>query len=136
MFRSRLAVKIGLLIVAVLIIGFGASTIVTIQRESDALVEQNKIAARRLTATVVASAFAIHRRIAQLNEEYGGIFPSVQLHTGVNTGAALVGATKLGTGAGKRWTCTATGPTTNVAARFAGSAQDGEIVAGIYEKIA
>ncbi len=31
---------------------------------------------------------------------------------------------------GQRWTFTATGPTTNVAARFAGSAQGGEIVVG------
>jgi class 3 adenylate cyclase/HAMP domain-containing protein len=76
------------------------------------------------------AAFAIHQRTAQLNEEYGGIFPPVQLHMGVNTGEALVGATKLGTGAGQRWTFTATGPTTNVAARFAGSAQGGEIVVG------
>ena len=55
MFRSRLAIKIGLLIAIVLILGFGASTIVTIRRESDALIDQNKIAARRLTTAVVAS---------------------------------------------------------------------------------
>src|SRR5436309_333290 len=76
------------------------------------------------------AAFAIHQRTASLNEEYGGIFPPIQLHMGINTGEALVGATKLGTGAGQRWTFTATGPTTNVAARFAGSAQGGEIVVG------
>jgi class 3 adenylate cyclase/HAMP domain-containing protein len=76
------------------------------------------------------AAFAIHQRTASLNEEYDGIFPSVQLHMGINTGEALVGATKLGTGAGQRWTFTATGPTTNLAARFAGSAQGGEIVVG------
>ena len=35
--------------------GFGLSTIVTIKRESDLLVEQSKTAARRLMATVVAS---------------------------------------------------------------------------------
>ena len=55
MFRSRLALKITLLIVAVLIVGFGISTVVTIQRESAALVEQNKQAVRRLTQTLVAS---------------------------------------------------------------------------------
>ncbi|HET7341279.1 MAG TPA: HAMP domain-containing protein, partial [Methylomirabilota bacterium] len=53
--RASLAVKISVLIVVVLIIGFGASTILTIQREADLLVEQNKMAARRLTATLVAS---------------------------------------------------------------------------------
>ncbi|OLC59607.1 MAG: hypothetical protein AUH77_01335 [Candidatus Rokubacteria bacterium 13_1_40CM_4_69_39] len=58
------------------------------------------------------------------------MFPPIMLHMGINTGEALVGATKLGTGAAQRWTFTATGPTTNVAARFAGSAQGGEIVVG------
>ena len=55
MFRPRLALKITVLIVAVLIVGFGVSTIVTIQRESEALIEQNKRAIRRLTQAVVAS---------------------------------------------------------------------------------
>jgi len=55
MLQARLAVKIAVLIVVVLIIGFGASTILTIQREADLLVEQSKMSARRLTATLVAS---------------------------------------------------------------------------------
>ncbi|HEY7365572.1 MAG TPA: adenylate/guanylate cyclase domain-containing protein [Methylomirabilota bacterium] len=72
------------------------------------------------------AAFAIRQKTGTLNEEYGGVFPPIQLHIGINSGEALVGATKLG----PRWTFTATGPTTNVAARFAGSAQAGEIVVG------
>ena len=76
------------------------------------------------------AAFAIRQRVVKLNEEYGGIFPPVQLHMGINTGDALVGATKLGGAGAQRWTFTATGPTTNLAARFAGSATDGEIVVG------
>ena len=55
MFRLRLTAKITVLIVVVLIIGFGASTIFTIRRESELLVEQSKESARRLIATVVAS---------------------------------------------------------------------------------
>src|SRR6266446_11000914 len=55
MVHARLAIKIGLLIVVVLIIGFGASMLVTIQRESVALIDQNKLGARRLTMAVVAS---------------------------------------------------------------------------------
>ena len=54
MLRGRLAVKISILIVAVFVIGFGASTFWTVQREAELLVEQNKMAARRLTATLVA----------------------------------------------------------------------------------
>ena len=72
------------------------------------------------------AAFAIRQRTGKLNEEYGGVFPPIQLHMGINTGESLVGATKMGT----RWTFTATGPTTNIAARFAGSATGGEIVVG------
>src|SRR5690349_12670205 len=55
MARSSLAAKTTLLIVLVLILGFGASTIVTIQRESDLLVDLNKRSVRRLTDTLVAS---------------------------------------------------------------------------------
>jgi class 3 adenylate cyclase/HAMP domain-containing protein len=76
------------------------------------------------------AAFAVRQRTAALNEEYGGVFPAIQLHMGINTGEALVGATKLGGAGSERWTFTATGPTTNVAARLAGSATGGEIVVG------
>ena len=52
---ASLTVKITVLIVIVLIVGLGISTILTIQRESDLLVEQSKAAARRLTMTLIAS---------------------------------------------------------------------------------
>ena len=52
---SRLTAKITLVIVVVLIAGFGASTMWSIRRESDLLVEQSKMAARRQTSTIVAS---------------------------------------------------------------------------------
>jgi class 3 adenylate cyclase len=76
------------------------------------------------------AAFAIRARTLELNEEYAGVFPAIQLHMGINTGEALLGATKLGGAGAQRWTFTATGPTTNLAARFAGSAEGGEIVVG------
>ena len=79
---------------------------------------------------VTRAAFAIRQRTEQLNQEYGGVFPPIGLHMGINSGDALVGATKIGGATGERWTFTATGPTTNVAARFAGSAQTGEIIVG------
>ena len=52
---APLTVKITVLIVVVLIVGFGISTILTIQREADLLVEQSKVAARRLTAALTAN---------------------------------------------------------------------------------
>ena len=53
--RVRLTARITLLIVLVLVVGFGVSTILTIQRESALLVEQNKVAARQLIGTLVSS---------------------------------------------------------------------------------
>ena len=55
MLRSRLTAKITLVIVAVLILGFGASTIWSIRLQSAQLIEQSKVAARRQTLTIVAS---------------------------------------------------------------------------------
>src|SRR3972149_7330589 len=55
MIRVRLPAKIAAVIIVVLIIGFGASTVLTIQQESELLVEQSKAAARRLTAALIAS---------------------------------------------------------------------------------
>jgi class 3 adenylate cyclase/HAMP domain-containing protein len=77
-----------------------------------------------------AAALAIRQKTGELNEEYAGMFPAIALHMGINTGTALVGATKLGGPGSQRWTFTATGPTTNVAARLAGAAEGGEIIVG------
>lgn len=51
------------------------------------------------------------------------------MHVGVNSGPARLGATKIEGRAGTRWTYTASGLTTNVAARLSGVAAGGEIVA-------
>jgi class 3 adenylate cyclase len=74
------------------------------------------------------SAFAIHHQVEELNEEFAGVFQPVFLHMGINSGPALVGATKLSSSAGARWTFTASGPVTNIAARVAGQAGEGEIL--------
>ncbi len=76
------------------------------------------------------AAFAIRQRTGALNEEQRGGLQPIELHMGINTGEALVGATKLSGAGAQRWTFTASGPVTNVAARFAGSATGGEIVVG------
>jgi hypothetical protein len=52
--RIRLTAKITVLIILVLIIGFGVATILTIKRESELLVEQSKMAARQLIGTLVS----------------------------------------------------------------------------------
>jgi class 3 adenylate cyclase len=49
---------------------------------------------------------------------------------GINSGTALVGSTRFEGLRGSRWTFTASGPVTNLAARLAGAAEAGQILAG------
>ncbi|MGH6690475.1 MAG: adenylate/guanylate cyclase domain-containing protein, partial [Gammaproteobacteria bacterium] len=75
-----------------------------------------------------AAAAAIHRRAAELNTELADRFEPLEMHIGVNTGPASLGATKIEGRAGTRWTYTASGMTTNIAARLAAAAEAGEII--------
>ena len=63
-----------------------------------------------------------------LNREHTG--EPLAIHIGINSGAALVGSTRFEGVRGARWTFTASGPVTNLAARLAGAAGEGQIVAG------
>jgi class 3 adenylate cyclase len=49
---------------------------------------------------------------------------------GINSGTALVGSTRFEGQRGTRWTFTASGPVTNLAARLAGIAAAGQLLAG------
>ena len=76
----------------------------------------------------VDAARAIHRRAAEIGAELAERFDPLRMHIGVNTGPALLGATKIEGRAGTRWTYTASGMTTNIAALLAAQAEGGEIV--------
>jgi class 3 adenylate cyclase len=76
------------------------------------------------------AAIQIQHKVVDLNQEFEGIYPSVAIHVGINSGKAFVGATKLDATGGGRWTFTASGPTTNLAARIAALTQGGEIMVG------
>lgn len=52
------------------------------------------------------------------------------IHIGVNSGPALMGPTRYQGRRGVRWIFTADGPVINLAARLAGIAKEGEIIAG------
>jgi DNA-binding response OmpR family regulator len=52
------------------------------------------------------------------------------IHIGINSGPALVGSTRFEGRRGTRWTFTASGMVTTLAARLAGAAGDGELLAG------
>jgi len=76
----------------------------------------------------VAAAQAIQARTGELNAELAPRVDPLAMHVGVNTGPALLGATKIEGRAGTRWTYTASGLTTNIAARLAALASGGEIM--------
>jgi class 3 adenylate cyclase len=74
------------------------------------------------------AARAIHRRAGELNAELASGGEPLAMRIGVNTGRAQLGATKIEGRAGTRWTYTASGLTTNIAARLAGVAEGGDVV--------
>ncbi len=84
----------------------------------------------RHALNAAGAAFELLGKVGELNQEFAGVYPSVAIHVGINSGPALVGATKLDAGGGGRWTFTASGPTTNLAARTAGLTQGGEVRVG------
>jgi len=84
----------------------------------------------RHALNAAGAAFQLLARVAALNREFAGIYPPIAIHVGINSGPALVGATKLDAAGGGRWTFTASGPTTNLAARIAGLTKGGEVKVG------
>lgn len=81
---------------------------------------------RRHARAAVAAGEGILRRAHAINQEQPDVEP-IRLHVGVNSGPAAVGATKIEGTAGTRWTYTASGPVTNLAARLA-AVGDGDAV--------
>jgi class 3 adenylate cyclase len=65
----------------------------------------------------VRAALGIQRVTQAINAEREGQVP-IGVHIGINSGIASVGATKIEGGGSMRWTYTASGPITNLAARI------------------
>ena len=83
---------------------------------------------RRHALSAVRAAEAILRKTSETNATLEGYYEPIRMHIGVNSGMASVGARKIEGAAGTRWTYTASGVTTNIAARLAGLAEGGNIV--------
>ena len=83
---------------------------------------------RRHATCAVQAALAILRKTAETNATLEGFSEPITMHMGINSGTASVGATKIEGAAGTRWTYTASGPTTNIAARLAALAEGGSVV--------
>ncbi len=74
------------------------------------------------------TALAIRIKTEQINRELQGKYDPVLVNIGVNSGIASVGSTKFEGLAGTRWTYTASGSVTNVAARIGAFAKGGVIL--------
>jgi len=79
-------------------------------------------------ATTTETALALLAATQALNRENSE--HPLSVHMGINSGAALVGSTRFEGARGTRWTFTASGPVTNLAARLAAAAGPGQVLAG------
>jgi class 3 adenylate cyclase len=80
------------------------------------------------TVTAVQTALALLDATEALNRTISA--PPLAIHMGLNSGLALVGSTRFEGAQGTRWTFTASGSITNLAARLAATAQAGQLLVG------
>jgi len=81
-------------------------------------------------SSAVSTAFAIHYKTLKVNAELRGKFEPTVVNIGINSGKVFLGATRFEGMSTSRWTFTASGLTTVLAARIAGLATNGEILLG------
>ena len=81
-------------------------------------------------AAAVRTALAIREMTAAANRDARGTHPPLRVNIGISSGECHVGSTRLQGVAGERWTFTATGPVTNLAARLGDRATDRQILLG------
>ena len=89
---------------------------------------------RRHAVAAALAGLGVLRRTAEINAamdvEPGPPAEPIGVHVGVNSGVAAVGATRIEGLAGTRWTYTASGPVTNVAARLAALGEGDAVMLG------
>ena len=76
----------------------------------------------------VRAALAIRRETARANLDPGRRHPPIAVNIGISSGECDVGATRFAGHMGERWTFTASGPVTNLAARLGSHATGGQIL--------
>jgi class 3 adenylate cyclase len=76
------------------------------------------------------AALEIKAKTKEINDELKNRFPPVYVNMGINSGVASVGMSRFSGSSGTRMTFTASGPVTNLAARIASAAQEGDLLVG------
>ena len=84
----------------------------------------------RHARTAVSTAIAIYYKTLKVNAELRGKFEPTVVNMGINSGKVFLGATRFEGMSSARWTFTASGLTSVLAARIAGLATDGTILLG------
>ena len=84
----------------------------------------------RHARNAVSTAIAIYYKTLKVNAELRGRFEPSVVNMGINSGKVFLGATRFEGMSTARWTFTASGLTTVLAARIAGLATDGTILLG------
>jgi class 3 adenylate cyclase len=84
----------------------------------------------RHARNAVSTAAAIYYKTLKVNAELRGKFKPTVVNMGINSGKVFLGATKFDGISASRWTFTASGLTTVLAARIAGLATEGKILLG------
>jgi class 3 adenylate cyclase len=74
------------------------------------------------------AALAIREQTVLENRDAAGVHPPIVVNIGISSGECDVGTTRFHGPAGERWTFTATGPVTNLAARLGDHAAGGQIL--------
>jgi class 3 adenylate cyclase len=85
---------------------------------------------RAHASAAVRTALAIRDKTRHINAELAETYTPIAVNMGINSGVAAVGSTKFESAIGTRWTFTASGPVTNLAARIGAHASDGGIYIG------
>ena len=80
----------------------------------------------------VRTALTIKEEASSIKEESGVLSEPLVINMGINSGLALLGAAKFESYTGSRWTYTARGLTTNVAARIGSLATGGSVLLSKY----
>lgn len=93
------------------------------------LIFQDKVKTQH-AINAVKTAVAIQEKMQSINQDLNGHFQPLIANIGINSGSALVGSTCFEGITGTRFTFTASGPVTNVAARIGQLATNGEILIG------
>ena len=79
-------------------------------------------------AAALRAALAIQQQTAEANRAQGPAPTPVRINIGISSGECDVGTTRFQGLAGERWTFTASGPVTNLAARLSDRAHGGQIL--------